>query len=176
MLYYLRVERRRNLDNKFSLKKLGILIVILFEKNIAISDKQTHTNIKIPFEINQHSNSLMIYFSYGPAYSDDYTAQKQVEGALKRYLPEESDNESKNVMNYLPIENFVTVSLSYENQYLGAYHNKAKTQTILINPINPSPGFNACAIAPGSWELQLNCHCIASKLVEVEVRIEVLND
>lgn len=150
--------------------------MILYEKIIAISDKDTQTNIKIPFEINQHADVLKVQFSYGPGWSDDYIAQQQVKEAIHRYLPKGADDEAKNIINYLPIENFITVSLSFENQYLGAHHNKAKNQTILINHTSHSPGFNACAINPGFWELQLNCHCIASELVEVKVRIEILND
>lgn len=147
----------------------------LIERKIALSDKHTKTNFKIPFEIDHQANALKIYFSYGPGWSASYIAQQRVKEAIDHYVVNDFDEESKNIENYLPIENFITVSLSFENTYLGAHHNKAKDQTILINHTNPSPGFNACAIKPGSWELQLNCHCIASELVEVEVRIEILN-
>lgn len=144
----------------------------LFNKSFTLTPKVTQTNIKIPFLLPQHFIALKISFKYGPKFSTDPAAKAQVKEAIEKYVFAGSPAKDYIVENYLPVENFITLSLSKDGNYLGGYHNKADKQDVFISPEGASLGFWPTEIAPGAWELQLNCHCIASEKLQAEVRIE----
>lgn len=146
--------------------------MIFIKKKLELTDQQTQTNIKIPFEIQEDYKKLVIHFDYGPDFSSDEAAQSQVQEAIQKFVFDGSPKEDYIVANYLPIENFITLSLSKNGNYLGGHHNKAKEQTVSLSSNQASLGFWPTTIEPSKWELQLNCHCIASKKVEVNIRIE----
>lgn len=146
--------------------------MLLLEKEMKLTDKETQTNVKLPFEMEESLKKLRIDFSYDPAMSSDAAAHAQVQNAIEKYVFEEAAFEDYVVENYLPVENFITLSLSKNGHYLGGHHNKAKKQTVLISHEEASLGFWPTQIEPAVWELQLNCHCIASREVQVNVKIE----
>lgn len=148
-------------------------MAVILNQNDQLSGRDTQTNYKIPFQITKPAHQLTIFFQYGPDWSDDHVAQHQVAAAIERYVLPGAPQAELDVANYLPIENFITLSLSKDGNYLGAHHNKAKSQQIQLSAQTASLGFWPVPIAPGEWELQLNCHCIASERVDVQVRIEV---
>lgn len=146
----------------------------LLKEKYQLSAEDTQTNIKIPFLISNEFRQLKIFFEYGPEHSSDEAARKQVEKAIEKYVFDGAPEEEYIVENYLPVENFVTVSLSKNDNYLGGHHNKSKQQIVTITEKSASLGFWPTEITPGEWELQLNCHCIASEELEATVRIEVI--
>lgn len=144
-----------------------------FEMYLKLSEYDTQTNVKIPFEIKGNYSQLIIYFAYTPNRSRDEVAKRQVELALKKYALPDYTKEERTVRSYLPVDNLITLSLSKNGKYIGAHHNKKNRQQIKISNKQASFGFWPVDIEPAEWELQLNCHCIASKLVEAKIRIEV---
>lgn len=141
-------------------------------ENIFLSYKDNKKNVSIPFHLPKSAKKLRIFFSYTPSHSEDAIAKAQVEEGLKRYSLE--DYKDERIEDYLPIENFITLSLSLNGEYLGSHHNKAKRQEVVLTAEEASLGFKPTEIASGDWELQLNCHCIASENVQVEIKIEVI--
>lgn len=146
--------------------------MLLLEKEIHLTDKDTQTNIKLPFEMEEIFDKLRITFSYGPETSRDEAARAQVKEAIEKYVFDGAPEEDYLIESFLPVENFITLSLSKDGQYLGGHHNKAKKQTVVISLEEASLGFWPARIEPAEWELQLNCHCIASKEVDVKVKIQ----
>lgn len=144
----------------------------IFELNLKLGEYDTQTNVKIPFEIRNKYKELVIYFTYSPNKSKDDIARKQVEDALKKYTSGSYSTVKQLASDYLPVDNLITLSLSKNGKYLGAHHNKNNVQEITINNKEASFGFWPVEVEPADWELQLNCHCIASKVVEANVRIE----
>lgn len=145
----------------------------IFEIELELSAFDTQSNIQLPFIVKDNYTTMAIYFTYSPNKSNDYIAKEQVRQALEKYsLPGASAEELK-VNNYLPVDNLITLSLSKNGQYLGGHHNKSNDQKIILSEKEASHGFWPVKIEPASWELQLNCHCIASKHVDAKVRIEV---
>lgn len=145
----------------------------VFSKQITLTNKDTKTNVAFPFVLDREYAELIIHFEYDPAFSSDETARKQVQEAIDQYVLEEESPEAFNVNTYLPVENLITVSLSKNGQYLGGHHNKAKSQTIRINKEKAGLGFWPAKIDTADWEVQLNCHCIASKELDVSLTVEV---
>lgn len=147
----------------------------IFEIDLELSAFNTQSNIKLPFIVKDNHSTMTIYFTYLPDKSRDYIAKEQVRQALEKYSLPEASPEDLKVNNYLPVENLITLSLSKDGQYLGGHHNKSNDQKIVLSEKEASHGFWPVKVEPANWELQLNCHCIASKNVEAKVRIEVEN-
>jgi hypothetical protein len=145
----------------------------VFEKAITLTEKDHQTNVKLPFVVENPASKLIVNFQYTPKHAEDQQAYSKVEQALSKYVPQEEQKKWGTVTRYLPLENLVTISLSYEDEYIGAHHNKATTQEAIISPAFSSKGFLKKAIEPGCWELQLNVHCVASRKIEVSVAIRL---
>lgn len=146
----------------------------ILEKSYQLSEKQTQTNIKIPFAVPGLFRQMKIHFEYSPEKSSDKVAQEQVQQAIENYIFDGAPADEYIVKNYLPIENFITLSVTKDDNYLGGHHNKKKEQVVILSEAKSSLGFWPTTIEPGNWELQLNCHCIASEHLEAHIRIEVI--
>lgn len=152
--------------------------MIILKKTVSLTDQDTQTNIKIPFTFKKEGEKLKVSFTYSPPYSSDDAARLQVENAvnqyIKRLLKDDTPEEWMEIEQYLPIENFITLSLSKDGEYLGGHHNKAKEQNIFVTKDDASLGFWPTEIKEADWEIQLNCHCIASQHVEATIKVEVI--
>ena len=146
----------------------------IFELDLRLGEYDTQTNIKIPFEIKNKYSELIIHFSYNPDKSKDDVTRRQVEDALRKYDQADFTSAKRLAYDHLPIDNLITLSLSKNGKYLGAHHNKSNDQEITINNETASFGFWPVEVEPADWELQLNCHCIASKEVAANIRIEAI--
>lgn len=141
-------------------------------ETLFLSHKDNKKNIGVPFKLEASAEKIRIFFSYGPSHSDDEVARAQIVEGFEKYALEDFTEEI--IEDYLPIENFITLSLSFNGEYLGSHHNKAKQQEIVITAEEASLGFKPTEIAAGNWEVQLNCHCIASENIQAKIKIEVI--
>lgn len=147
--------------------------MIIIEKIIHLTDEDNQTNIHFPFNLDKTYSEIIIYFSYSPAYSRDQVAIQQIKSAIDTYIPDNVPNADKQIESYLPVENFITISLSTDKKYIGNHHNKKKEQIIRISQDGATHGFWPTRINEGFYEIQLNCHCIASESVTVDLKVEV---
>lgn len=137
----------------------------LLNKKIALVPEDHQTHRKIVLELDHTYQALEINFSYDPQEVPTEQAKEYIREALPLYnLPETA------VDDFLPLVNLITVSLSYESEYIGCRHNKETKQTIRIAPEQSSLGFIPHEIKAGVWEIQLNLHCVRS---EVSVHLDV---
>lgn len=146
---------------------------IILEKELRLSEKDHQTNIVIPFQLNQTAEKLVIDFSYDPPEVDEEAARIQIRQALEQFVPETDQKKWGNVDRYLPLQNLITLSLTYEKQYVGAHHKKDNHQIIIISKQEASKGFIKRTAEAGEWEIQLNAHCIGSESVTVNVYVRV---
>lgn len=137
-----------------------------------LSHKDTKTNISIPFYLDKEATKIRVFYSYSPKFGEGEIAKEMVLKGLEKYADNFSEKD-RDVEAHLPIENFVSLSLFKNDEYLGSFHNKARRQEVIITKDLASSGFWPTDISSGLWELQLNCHCIASEQITVKVRIEV---
>lgn len=146
---------------------------IILAKELKLSKKDHQTNIAIPFQVYQAAEKLVIEFSYDPQEVDEVAARIQIEKALKDFVPETEHKKWGNVDRYLPLQNLITLSLTYKNEYIGAYHKKDNHQIIILSKKESSKGFTKRTIESGEWEIQLNAHCIGSEDVTVSLYVRV---
>ena len=145
---------------------------VLLDKDFRLSGGDTQTNIKLNFTIEEAFNFLQINFTYSPGQSSDQVAQDQVKEAIQKYSLTQGARDQAKVEDFLPVDNFITLSLAKDGHYLGSYHNKSKIQEILLSREDASLGFWPVDHLSGQWEVQLNCHCIASNALSASLRIE----
>lgn len=146
---------------------------VIQEQSLNLTEKDHQTNILIPFKIDEKAKKLEIAFSYAPEIAAEEYALKKIEKALQRYVPDEEKKKWGSVKRYLPLRNFITLSLMFEDEYIGAYHNKKTIQEVIISDSFSSKGFLKHSIDSGQWELQLNAHCIVSEKIEAVIAIRV---
>ena len=73
----------------------------------------------------------------------------------------------------VPVENLVTLSLSYGGEYVGARHTKVRNQEVVITDRQSSLGFPPRSVSKGEWEVQLNVYCIASERINAFITVVV---
>lgn len=147
---------------------------IVIDKEFILTKKDHQTNVKIPFELVHSAEKLRIQFSYDPPHVEDDQARERIKQAVRKYVPEEELNKWnrwEDAERFLPLQNLVTLSLSYEGEYLGARHRKATEQEIILSKNHASKGFLKYEVIKGQWEAQLNVHCVASEKVNVSLLI-----
>lgn len=146
---------------------------VIQERIVDLTEKNHQSNILMPFTIDEKAEKIQIDFSYTPQVVKEETALRKIEQALEVYVPEEEMKKWGTTRRYLPLRNFITLSLMFEGKYIGAYHNKEAMQKVIISDSFSSKGFSKQAIDKGQWELQLNAHCIVSKKIQTTIRIRV---
>lgn len=72
------------------------------------------------------------------------------------------------------IRNLLTITLFDPNGFRGAGHRHAPQQEIVITPDGATPGFLPGRLTPGTWTLELDCHCVLpSETDGVDYELEV---
>ncbi len=145
----------------------------LLDKEYRLSPKDSETNLYIPFELSSDYNRLQIYFIYYPKYLSRQDSIGMAETCLHEYVPETETEILKNLENFLPVGNLVTLSLDYEGSYVGAHHCQEAEQNIIISKQESTRGFLKQEVLKGSWVIQMNMHCIVSDSVTLKIKVTV---
>ncbi len=141
-------------------------------KTLIFTPKNNKTNFSIPFTLEHSYDRLNISCRYSPKIVDDLElAKHEIEIGLQKYVPVDQLDSYGNWEDYLPLLNFVTLSLDYEDQYLGCAHRHDPEQEHTISENIASPGFFKHKPVPGNWKAVLNIHAIVSPEVKYHLQI-----
>lgn len=140
---------------------------VLFQQTLMLTELDNQQHKKIKIFLDQDYEALHIAFSYNPQEVPKELALRVIEETLPQYDWEKN----LQAMDFLPLQNLVTMSLAYEGEYLGCRHNKETQQEILISEKESSWGFIPQKVSSGQWEIQLNLHCVQSE-VTVELMVK----
>ena len=144
----------------------------LLDKTICMTPADSKTNIDILLNIPKEYAALFIRTRYDPKIvADEELARQQIEAGAKRYVPEQDLKKFGSWRNYLPVLNFVTLSLDHEDEYIGCAHRHSPAQDHIISPAYSSPGFIRHAVSPGTWHFVLNCHAVVDALVTYSLQV-----
>lgn len=145
----------------------------IFKKDFQLTPADHQTHLQIPFELKKDYNCLHFHFSYSPKWVEDSRAVVLIEEHLKQVIPESEMAALGNPKRYLPLENLITLSLDYEQDYIGCHHCKDASQHITISERESTKGFIKQAVQQGNWLVQLNMHCVQSEEVHLQLAISV---
>lgn len=146
---------------------------LLLEKKIDLHPADSKTNIVIPLNVPRAYAALLICTRYEPKTVDDpELARESIEKGLARYVPAEAMEQAGSWRDYLPVLNFVTLSLDdSEGVYVGCAHRHSPVQDHIISAAYSSPGFFRHPAGAGKWECVLNCHAVVDDPVTYSLRV-----
>ena len=145
---------------------------ILLDRTIKISPADNKTNIEIRLEIHEPFHALFVRTQYEPKIAaDEEFARKEIEAGIARYVPENARAEYGNWRDYLPLVNFITLSMDHEDEYIGCAHRHSPKMDHIISPEYSSAGFIRHAVTPGCWKLVLNCHAVVNDAVTYTLQV-----
>ena len=145
---------------------------LLLDRTIKIIPADNKTNIDIPLKVTKPFHALFIRTKYEPKIvADEEFARKEIEAGIAKYVPESARAEYGNWRDYLPLVNFVTFSLDYEDEYIGCAHRHSPVMDHIISPEYSSAGFIRHAVEPGIWNCVLNCHAVVDDVVTYSLKV-----
>ena len=133
----------------------------LFSKTLILTPEDSRTNVLLLFGVDEDMEALEIHCHYSPKYEEDpVIVQRVIEESRKKYMLAEEEKPKDRVL-----KNLVTLSLDQGQDYIGAAHQQAPDQVIIISPAFSSPGFVRTAVNKGDWRAVLNVHALVSPKV-----------
>ena len=145
---------------------------LLFDRTINIHPDDSKTNIDIPLEITEVFSALFIQTEYTPKIVEDRDlSRREIEVGVARYIPEYDLAEFGRWEDYMPLVNFITLSIDCGDEYIGCAHRHSPVQDHIISPVYSSPGFFRHTIRTGGWNFVLNCHAVIDKTVRYRLQV-----
>ena len=145
---------------------------ILFDRILTITPADNKTNITIPVEVPRGYAALFIRTSYDPKIvADREFARQAVEEAISRFIPAEARPVWGKWQDYMPVVNFITLSLDCEDEYVGCAHRHSPAPDHIISAAYSSPGFIRHEAAAGTWRCVLNCHAVVDAEVKYSLKV-----
>ncbi len=152
-------------------------MISLFEKTVILTPSHSKTNVEIPICIREDHPALLFRVSYSPKSVDDMDlAKKEIEAALRKYIPEDRREQYGSWENYAPLVSLVTLSLDQNGRYLGCAHRHAPVQKHILSAGYSSPGFYRCPHTAGDWRAVINVHAVVSPEVRYELGVFALSE
>ena len=140
--------------------------LLTLEKTLTPADDRR--TLRFAFEVPVPLQRLTVTLSYEPALlTDPDKARPIILKALEKYgYPVE------NWQGYLPLQNFVTVSLDDPQRCRGNAHRKTNPITLMLSEDEASPGLIAGDLPIGTWSLTLHVHALVSEQVDLFCQVK----
>ena len=145
---------------------------LLLDQTLVLHPEDSKTNVDLPFFLSRPFAALFIRTSYEPKIvADESLSRKLIEAGIERYIPENARERWGKWRDYMPVLNFITLSLDHEDEYIGCAHRQSPVQDHIISASYSSPGFLRHEIDPGEWNCVLNCHAVVDENVTYRLRV-----
>ncbi|WP_394268562.1 hypothetical protein [Anaerococcus nagyae] len=150
--------------------------MIILDKDLKLDRGDTLTHKRYPFTLDKNYQKIRIKMTYSPTRVPENERIEILKECIDKYMPkgEFSKKEREDTLKS-QIENFITTSLFYEGNFIGAYHNKNNEQEIIISPKKSSLGYKKTDIKAGAYEFVLSMHSCNSK-VNCKFSLEALDE
>lgn len=145
----------------------------ILEETYILTPEDDQTHLDIPFELIKDYEKLILKMDYSPQWVEKERAIMLMKAHLHEIIPREQLSEWGDVHKYLPLENLITLSLDYKDEYIGAHHCKDTSQHICVSSVASTKGFLKQQAAKGKWCVKMNMHCVQSETVTLNIQIFV---
>lgn len=150
--------------------------MLIIDENLKLDRSDSLTHKHFNFELDKNFDKLIIKLSYSPTKVPDDEKVDSLKEAVDRYLQDDIYTEEDRTGTLdANVENFLTTSLFYEGEFVGAYHNKTNDQEITISKNYSSRGYKTFDIKAGTYEFVLSMHSCNSKVV-AKISLEAINE
>jgi hypothetical protein len=145
--------------------------LILAEGSLTPVCSKTH--ITYTFNLQKEAKRLNIDFSYAPKILEDRPKAKELicEGINEYILEDQRDGFMRNWDSFLPVQNLLTISIDYYDEFRGCAHRHPNEQHIYIAENDATPGFIAGKIAPGQWKVTISAHAVVTDICRYKLHI-----
>lgn len=141
--------------------------MLIFSSKGTITPLQDKTNIALDFAVPKGTQWLKISFEYNPkTVEDKKTANALIFAGMKKY-----DVDLRNIEDFMPVKNLITLSFDENGKYRGACHRQPNKQTIIIAEKDSTFGILNRPVENGEWQIVLNVH-FAGCPVDYSIDIE----
>jgi hypothetical protein len=146
---------------------------VILDRLILFHPGDEKTNVCIPIPVTRDFEALEIECTYEPKGCDDTArALRLIADCLEHCVPEEYRKGLRPPGPSLPsLVSLITLSLDYNERYLGCAHRQAEWQRHIISADFSSPGFYKQPARAGNWRAVINVHAVVSR--EVRYRLHV---
>lgn len=150
--------------------------MIILDENLKLDDKDTLTHLRYPFSLDRDYKAIKINLDYDPSNVPKESSMEKLRECANKYMPKEdySQEDRDDILNS-KIANLLTTSLLYEGKFVGAYHNKANQQEIIVSKDKSSPGYKKFDVKKGNYEFILSMHSSNSK-INAHFSLEAIDD
>lgn len=124
------------------------------------------SHIRYSFYIQESYDSIKVRFKYAPKNVEDKDLSKKlVLESLKKYgyLQEGENTSEKNLDDFLPLQNHITISIDDPEGFRGATHRHDFNLELVLNEKESTPGLETRANALGMWDITLDLHALISE-------------
>lgn len=143
--------------------------------NSIITERNLKTHRNIFFTLNNKEELMKIEFKYSPTIAEDEKNILQAfENGCCSLNEEESKLEREKFLNKQEnLKNLITLSLYYEDEYIGCAHRHSGNQTIVISSGVSTDGFIKTPIKAGQWLIVISIHAIYVDNIEICLGVSV---
>lgn len=143
----------------------------VLQKQIKLTQEDSCSHMNIPFKVPSDGEFLYVKFSYFPKYLEDKESSfKQLLTNLEHYAPNKTFSE-KDLEEFLPIKNLLTVSLDSPFGFVGTAHRHTIKQNHTISERKSSNGFLRQKIIKGEWNITISAHLIVTPYVNIDLEV-----
>ncbi|WP_041711049.1 hypothetical protein [Clostridium pasteurianum] len=133
------------------------------------SDIKSHKSIK--FNVDKEAEILKIEFDYLPRVAKElgdiiYAFENRSSNLSHEEI---SSLKEKFIRGEEELKNLATLSLYYNNKYIGCAHRHIGKQTIIISSKESTAGFINAPIKTGLWEIVISLHGVFTDNMKIFV-------
>ena len=151
-------------------KEDSMKTLIRAEGRLTPSCSKTH--ISYSFTLTAEAERLHIDFSYRPKIlEDDSKARKLVEDCFQEFGGETAEDERNKWHLYLPVNNFLSLSIDDPEGFRGCVHRQTHRQTLYLMHNIASPGLLPGRIGPGQWRVTISVHAVVTDLCRYSLHV-----
>jgi hypothetical protein len=131
------------------------------------------SHITYTIHLHQEYHELHVEFSYSPKkLEDEARAKAIVQEALPQFILEEHlGSYMEHYMDFLPLQNLLTLSFDDENGFRGAGHRHDPVQHMVISADEASPGIIPGVFPRGQLKIMINVHCVVSEECRYQLHV-----
>lgn len=135
---------------------------IILQQDYLLRQEDSASNICLPFTLTRDYARLVCKIKYSPKHiTDKETVRRMVLARAAEYLPEGADVENSiDWSEYEVLHNFITLSLDFQEEYLGCAHRHPPEQIVEISQQQASPGFCLHEICAGQWRAVVHVQAV----------------
>lgn len=130
----------------------------------------TKTHLTYRFDVTEDIKTLCIQFSFSPPHLEDEAASEAI---IYQCLKEQGIDVATlhDLSDFMPIKNYLTLSLDDPNGFRGAGHRHMTKQRVCVSDHGATPGFIQGELPCGQWAVTISVHAVVTELCNYTIKV-----